>query len=614
MSDLPIPPDLKARLDALSSAELALVAGYAWAKSQTAGATAVPAAASAAAEKEPAAALTISAPRRVQILSASQTGNARRVAKALHERLTASGLEAHHSPMGDYNAQQISDEDIVLLITSTYGDGEPPEEALPLYRLLRGKNPPRLDGVDFAVLALGDSLFPKFCQAGKDFDESLALLGARRLRDCGYCDQDYRAAAESWSKDIAERLQTMPARSGDKSGENSGERRPAASDAVNAAAATPEAYDKFNPYAAHLLTRRRLTARTAEKDVEHLEIDLGDSGLRYQPGDTLGVWYENAPQLVADMLVCHQLRGEERVQIDGQEIPIAEALIRRLDITTSTPVLAQYYAQLSQNSDLQAALAAASADEAAQTAFLRANPPMTLFRDYPHPLDAPTLARLFRPLTPRLYSIASAQAKVGEAAHLCVGVVRHRHGQAAYVGGASGFLGERLAEGETVRIFIQDNPHFRLPADGNTPILMIGAGVGVAPFRAFMQQREADGARGENWLVFGNTRFTQDFLYHADWLKWRGDGLITRADLAWSRDRAEKVYVQHKLLEAAPDVWAYLQRGARVYVCGDALRMAKGVEAALREIARREGGMDEEAAEAWLETLREAGRYQRDVY
>lgn len=608
MSDLPIPPDLKARLDALSSAELALIAGYAWAKSQAAGTTAVSSSASAAAEKDPAAASTISAPRRVQILSASQTGNARRVAKALHERLTASGLEAHHSPMGDYNAQQISDEDIVLLITSTYGDGEPPEEALPLYKLLRGKNPPRLDGVNFAVLALGDRVFPRFCQAGKDFDESLALLGARRLRDCVYCDQDYRAAAESWSKDITTLLQTMPA--------HSGEKRPAAPDDADntVAEATPAAYDKFNPYAARLLTRRRLTARTAEKDVEHLEIDLGDSGLRYQPGDTLGVWYENAPQLVADMLVCHQLRGEERVQIDGQEIPIAEALIRWLDITTSTPVLAQYYAQLSQNGDLQAALAAASADDEAQTAFLRANPPMTLFRDYPHPLDAPTLARLFRPLTPRLYSIASAQAKVGEAVHLCVGVVRHRHGQAAYVGGASGFLGERLAEGETVRIFIQDNPHFRLPADGNTPILMIGAGVGVAPFRAFMQQREADGVRGENWLIFGNTRFTQDFLYHADWLKWRGDGLITRADLAWSRDRAEKVYVQHKLLEAASDVWAYLQRGAHVYVCGDASRMAKGVEAALREIARREGGMDEEAAEACLETLREAGRYQRDVY
>jgi len=254
MSDLPIPPDLKARLDALSSAELALVAGYAWAKSQAAGVTTVPAPTSAAAEKEPAAASTIFALRRVQILSASQTGNARRVAKALHERLAASGLDAHHSPMGDYNAQQISDEDIVLLITSTYGDGEPPEEALPLYKLLRGKNPPRLDGVDFAVLALGDRVFPRFCQAGKDFDESLALLGARRLRDCGYCDQDYRAAAESWSKDIADLLQTMPAQSGEKP--------PVAPDADNTVAeATPAAYDKFNPYVARLLTRRRLTAR-----------------------------------------------------------------------------------------------------------------------------------------------------------------------------------------------------------------------------------------------------------------------------------------------------------------------------------------------------------------
>lgn len=547
------------------------------------------------------------APRRVQILSASQTGNARRVAKALHERLTAAGMDARHTPMGDYKAGQISGEDIVLIVTSTYGDGEPPEEALSLYKLLHGKNPPRLDEVHFAVLALGDRVFPCFCQAGKDFDDRLAKLGAKRLLDCGQCDQDFHDAAAAWSKHIVDLLRSMPT-AGGKARSRIADAAGASVEAVVAAGAA--AYDKTHPYAARLSARRKITARNAEKDVEHIEFDLGDSALRYQPGDALGVWYENAPQLVADILNCHRLSGEERVRLDGDEIGVAEALARRLDITTSTPMLAQYYAQLGENGSLLSALA----DEGTNAAFLRANPPIALFRDYPHPLDAQTLVRLFRPLTPRLYSIASSQAKVGEAVHLCVHVVRYSHHGQIYTGGASGFLGEWLDEGDEARIFIEPNPRFRLPADGDTPILMIGAGVGIAPFRAFMQQREINGDRGENWLIFGNTRFTQDFLYHAEWLKWRGDGLLARADLAWSRDREEKVYVQHKLLDAAADVWAYLQRGAHVYVCGDALRMAKGVETALLDIIRTQGGMDEAAASVWLDGLREAGRYQRDVY
>lgn len=615
MADLPLPVDLKARLDALSSTELAFIAGYAWARSQShrleqtegtsvAGEFSTVAADSTNSTNESTASIVL---RRVQILSASQTGNARRVAKALYERLAAAGMEARHSPMGDYDAKQIGGEDIVLVVTSTYGDGEPPEEALPLYKLLHGKNPPRLDGVDFAVLALGDRVFPCFCQAGKDFDDRLAKLGARRLLDCGQCDQDFHDTAETWSKNIVNLLGSMQAVDGEEPPQIADTAKESVGAAV-AAGAGP--YDRTHPYAARFLTRRKITARNSEKDVEHIEIDLGDSGLRYQPGDALGVWYENAPQLVADILNCNRLSGEERVQLDGDEISVVEALTRRLDITTSTPMLAQHYARLGGTGDLLSALA----DEDSNAALLRVNPPIALFHDYPYPLDAQTLVRLFRPLAPRMYSIASSQAKVGEAVHLCVRVLQYSHHGQIYTGGASGFLGQGIGEGDEVRVFIESNPRFRLPADGDTPILMIAAGVGIAPFRAFVQQREVNGDRGENWLIFGNTRFTQDFVYHAEWLKWRGDGLLTRADLAWSRDREEKVYVQHKLLDAAVDVWAYLQRGAHVYVCGDALRMAKGVEAALLDIIRTQGGMDEAAARDWLDGLRETGRYQRDVY
>ena len=357
--------------------------------------------------------------------------------------------------------------------------------------------------------------------------------------------------------------------------------------------------------------RQKITARNAEKDVEHIEIDLSGSGIRYQAGDALGVLPVNAAHLVAEILQLSGLQGNESVQrADGSHTDIQTALSHELDITQNTPQFVQQYALLSGAEELKRTIENAEA----LNAYLALTPPVGVLAAFPVSLQAQDLYQLFRPQTPRLYSIASAQEEVGEEVHLTVGVVRFDHHGNTYTGAASGWLGERLAEGDEVRVFVEPNKLFRLPENGDTPIIMIGAGTGVAPFRAFMQQREANGDGGKNWLVFGNQKFTDDFLYQAEWLQYRKAGLLTRSDLAWSRQGKEKVYVQHKLQQAAADVWAWLQEGAHIYVCGDASRMARDVETTLLHIIAEQGNMSADDAEDYLNELREEKRYQRDVY
>ena len=489
------------------------------------------------------------------------------------------------------------------MVTSTQGEGEPPEEALPLYKFIYGKKKPDLSKLTFAVLGLGDSSYPNFCQAGKDFDAKFAELGAGRLNDLGICDLEFQANADAWVAAVVPKVAELTAQ--------------AASPSTTTAAhspATPSsgtAYTKENPYTATLSVRQKITSRTAEKDVEHIEIDLSGSGLHYQAGDALGVWPLNAADLVQEILNLNQLTGSETVQLsDGRETDIRTALTESADITQNTPAFVQQYAELTNNEELKTI----AADKAQLDAYLAATPPVGVFAAYPHPLDAQTLYSLFRPQTPRLYSIASAQDEVGEEVHLTIGVVRFDHHDHTYTGAASGYLGERLEEGSEVRVFVEPNPNFRLPQNGDTPIIMIGAGTGVAPFRSFMQQRAANGDSGKNWLFFGNQRLADDFLYQLEWSDWRKDGLLTRADLAWSRQGEHKVYVQHKIAECAAEVWNWLQQGAHIYVCGDAARMARDVENALIEVIETQGKLSRDEAEDYLNDLREDKRYQRDVY
>ena len=491
---IPISPELADQLKLLNPQQLAFLAGYAWAKS-TGGDAAAVSFQSQASAAQPAPA------RRVRILSASQTGNARKVAEQLLAKLKTSGVDAVLTAAADYKTKQLAEEDILLLVTSTQGEGEPPEEALPLHKFLNGKKAPDLSAVSFAVLGLGDSSYPKFCQAGRDFDWLLDKLGGKRLHEVGLCDLEYQAEADKWMAAVAEAVARLAA-------------APAAVPSGNGAAKAETegggtVYTKEKPFAASLAVRQRITSGHADKDVEHIEIDLTGSGIRYHAGDALGVWPINDEALVAEILQYAGLDGSENIRrADGGEREIRTALREDLDITQITPQFVRDYAALCGAEELQGT----AADAEALAAYLAATPPVGVLAQFPHKMTAQELYGLFRPQTPRLYSIASSQDEVGEEVHLTVGVVAFEHHGQAYTGAASGWLGGRLEEDGEVRVFVEPNKLFRLPENGDTPIIMIGAGTGVAPFRAFMQQRAANGDGGKNWLVFGNRKFTDDFL------------------------------------------------------------------------------------------------------
>ena len=591
----PLPPELAAQIAALNPLQLAWLSGYCW--SQAGGQAVQPGiGAPAAAAPAPAA-----EPLRVAVISASQTGNARKVAAELQQRLAAAGVNAVHAAAADYKPKNIAGEQLALLVTSTQGEGEPPEEALSLYKLLSGKKAPQLSGLKFAVLGLGDSSYPMFCGAGKSFDELLAKLGGERLLERQDCDLEYQAEAAAWLDKIVPlvgSLAAAPAAAATGTGNASGSPAPAA---------PASAYNKANPFPATLLARQKITGRDSEKDVRHIEIDLSGSGLQYRAGDALGVWFENDPAVVDEILAAVSLKGDEPVNAGGQGKTVREALLHDWEIGLNTPQFVQGYAEISGNPELKQAAADASA-------YAAANPIAGIVSQYPAALTAEQLAGLLRPLAPRLYSISSAPEEVGEEVHLTVGVLRYEHNGISRTGAASDFLGERLEEEGSVRVFVEENPRFRLPENSDTPVIMIGAGTGVAPFRAFMQQRAANGDSGKNWLIFGNQHFTQDFLYQTEWQGWAKDGLLNKYDFAWSRDQEEKIYVQHKIREEAAELWQWLQQGAHIYVCGDASRMAKDVEQALLDTIAEQGGLSADDADEYLDNLRQEGRYQRDVY
>jgi len=591
----PLPPELAAQIAALNPLQLAWLSGYCWSQ---AGGQAVQPGIGTPAAAAPAPAASAAEPLRVAVISASQTGNARKVAAELQQRLAAAGVNAVHAAAADYKPKNIAGEQLVLLVTSTQGEGEPPEEALSLYKLLSGKKAPKLSGLKFAVLGLGDSSYPMFCGAGKSFDELLAKLGGERLLERQNCDLEYQAEAVAWLDKIVPLVGSLAAAPAAATGTGNASGSPAA---------PASAYNKANPFPATLLVRQKITGRDSEKDVRHIEIDLSGSGLQYRAGDALGVWFENDPAVVDEILAAVSLKGDEPVNAGGQGKTVREALLHDWEIGLNTPQFVQGYAEISGNPELKQAAADASA-------YAAANPIAGIVSQYPAALTAEQLAGLLRPLAPRLYSISSAPEEVGEEVHLTVGVLRYEHNGIPRTGAASGFLGERLEEEGSVRVFVEENPRFRLPENPDTPVIMIGAGTGVAPFRAFMQQRAANGDSGKNWLIFGNQYFTQDFLYQTEWQGWAKDGLLNKYDFAWSRDQEEKIYVQHKIREEAAELWQWLQQGAHIYVCGDASRMAKDVEQALLDTIAEQGGLSADDADEYLDNLRQEGRYQRDVY
>lgn len=536
------------------------------------------------------------------ILYGSQTGNAKSVAQEFKAKLDALNIPAAIVSMADYKQKQLKTESHVVIIVSTHGIGEAPDDAVALHSFLAGKKAPKLNDLNFAVLGLGDTSYEFFCQTAKDFDKRLQDLGATRITDRVDCDVDYDADVAAWFDTITHQVKD------ELSAKSSQSVIPSLN--VHPSAAVASQYTKKLPYTATLLESQKITGRDSVKDIRHIEISLENSGIQYRPGDALGVWFKNDINLVGELTTLLGLQGDTSVNWSGDDYNFNDALINKLELTQSYPTFVTKYAKYANNIELNALLD----DKSVLREYLSQRQIIDVVRQYPAKLNAQQFVDTLRMITPRLYSIASSQAEVEDEVHLTVALVEYDAHGYAHQGGASSFLSTRLDEGGEVNVFVEKNDNFRLPDDGNTPVIMIGPGTGIAPFRAFMQQREAEEASGENWLFFGNPNYTQDFLYQTEWQRFVKDGVLNKVSLAFSRDQEQKVYVQHRMLEQGAEIYQWLEQGAHIYVCGDANHMAKDVQDALVQIVIAHGAKSDEQAEQYISDLRRAKRYQKDVY
>ncbi len=527
------------------------------------------------------------------ILFGSQTGTAESLAKRAAKEAGKHGFAATVMDMAQFSTSKLAQEKNLLVITSTYGDGEPPDNAKSLHAALAAPGAPSLAGVHFSLCALGDTNYIQFCQCGKDFDDRLEKLGATRVSARVDCDLDYDKKFEAWLRDALAALGGVGA---------AATSAVAAETIKTAPAETAPGYSRKNPFPAALRCSRLLNASGSAKEVRHVEFSLEGSGLAYAPGDALGVFPQNCPELVGEVLSALGCDGEEAVPVPaGGTTSLRHALTAHYDLgKPSAELIARYAAPASGGG-------AATATAVLHVSDVVAVRPETRLA----PVD---FVRLLRPLQPRLYSISSSlQAHPGQV-HLTVGAVRYEAHGRARKGVCSTFLADRCTPGAAVPVFVHHNTAFKLPADSNVPIIMVGPGTGIAPFRAFLQERRAAGAKGKNWLFFGDQRAATDFLYQDELAAFQRDGLLTHLDTAFSRDQPEKIYVQHRMLEGAHQLYAWLEAGAYFYVCGDASRMAKDVDAALHKIIEISGGKTPAQAADYVQALKAARRYARDVY
>ncbi|MEO0894663.1 MAG: assimilatory sulfite reductase (NADPH) flavoprotein subunit [Pseudomonadota bacterium] len=536
------------------------------------------------------------------ILYGTQTGNAKHVASDLAEGAKARGLDVKLVNMADYKPIKLKDEKFITIVTATYGEGEPPEGAEKFYSFVGSKKAPKLDGVKVAVLGLGDSSYEYFNKTATDFADRFRALGAEIVVEPGLFDVDYDDHAPGWITGALDHFEPELKKGG------------ASANVVQmpglVAPAAVSEWTKKKPFEAEITEVQKITGRDSSKDVRHVEISLEGSGLSYQPGDSLGVYFHNDADEIDAVLKLLDLDGAAEVNVGEASRALREALIEDMELTQSYPGFVEKFAATTDND----ALIKLAEDKAALRDYLAERQVFDVIHEHPAAIAPQTLIDCLRKMQPRLYSIASSQAEVDDEVHLTVGVVEWDAFERGHLGGASGHLGRRAGEGDGLRVFVESNENFRLPESPDTPVIMVGPGTGIAPFRAFLQEREAQEAEGKNWLFFGNPHFTQDFLYQVELQRYLKSGLLSRLDVAFSRDQKEKIYVQHRMLEHGAELFKWLEEGAHFYVCGDAKRMAKDVHAALVDVVMTHGGVEKEAAEAYLQKLRDEKRYQRDVY
>jgi sulfite reductase (NADPH) flavoprotein alpha-component len=540
--------------------------------------------------------------KEVTILYGSQTGNAQALAKKAGKTLEGNGYEVIVSSMSDFKTNNLKKVQNLLILVSTHGEGDPPDNALSFHEYLHGRRAPQLEGLHYSVLSLGDSSYEFFCQTGKEFDSRLEELGGTRLYPRVDCDLDYDEPAGEWLEGILSHL-------------NGAEGVSAQGKAATALKVGKTIYSRTNPFKAEVLENINLNGRGSNKETRHLEISLEGSGLTYNPGDSLGIYPDNDPALVGQLLDILPWNPEVRVTVNkqGETLTLKEAFTSHYEITVLTKPLLEKAAQLTTSEGLRDLVAPESNEKL--NSYLYGRYLLDLVQDFgAWGSSAQEFVSILRKIPARLYSIASSLAANPDEVHLTIGAVRYEAHERERKGVCSTYCAERVKPGDSIAVYIQENDNFKLPEDPATPIIMVGPGTGAAPFRAFMQEREETGAQGKSWLFFGDQHFVTDFLYQTEWQKWLKEGVLTKMDIAFSRDTAEKVYVQHRMLENSVELFKWLEEGAVVYICGDEKNMAHDVHKTLVKIIETEGSMTLEQAEAFLADMQQQKRYQRDVY
>lgn len=541
--------------------------------------------------------------RDITVLYGSETGNAQGVAEMFGERLQGLGHTVEVKGMDEIKPRNIKKVEDLFIVTATHGEGDPPDNAIELHEFLHGRKAPKLEGVRFSVLALGDQSYDHFCQTGKDFDAKLEELGAERLYERIDCDVDYDEDAEKW---IAKVIDALNEETG-----STAQAEEVVSETIQSE--KQQKHSKANPFYAEVLENINLNGRGSAKETRHIELLLEDFNEEYEPGDCLVVLPENDPELVKQLIETLEWDPEQDIVIneDEDKMTLQDALTRHFEITRLTKPLVQKAATLFNNDEL----AKKETDSDWIKSYIDGRDLIDLIQDFkPDGLKPDDLYGMLRKLPPREYSIASSYQAAPDEVHITVGAVRYQAHGRDRSGVCSIQLAERIEPGDTVPVYLKHNPNFKFPKDEETPVIMIGPGTGVAPFRSYMQEREELELEGNTWLFFGNQHFRTDFLYQTEWQSWLEDGYLERMDVAFSRDTDDKVYVQHKIKENAKLFNEWLERGASIYVCGDEKYMAKDVHEAIKQVISQERQISEDDAEEFLKQLKRDKKYQRDIY
>ena len=536
------------------------------------------------------------------ILFASQTGNSQHVAQKLANQLKDNGVEVTLESTGKFKTKELKKIDHLLIVASTHGEGEPPDQAIQFHEFLYGKRAPKLDGLKFGVLALGDSSYEFFCKTGADFDSQLEALGATRIVPRVDCDVDYEDDATKWIQSVVEFFEQT-----------------SASDTALKAKSTYEAttnneasnFSRKHPFYAEVLENITLNGRGSNKQTQHLELSLEGSGISFEPGDSLGIIPENNEQLVALLIEALAFDAGQLVTVNGASITLQEALQKHLEITVLSKPLLQKLQAFTTNEQL----AALTADGGEWKTYAYGRDLIDVVNEFgPFNWGAQQFVDQLRKIPARLYSIASSQLAREDEVHLTIGKVSYEVDGRTRLGVASTQVADRIEIGDKLAVYVHKNPNFKLPENDETPIIMIGAGTGIAPFRSFVEERAERGAKGKSWLFFGEQHFVTDFYYQVEWQSWLADGSLTNLTLAFSRDQQEKIYVQHRLKQHAAEIFEWLEQGAALYVCGDEKSMASDVDRAIKEIVAEQSNTSFEEATAYVEQLKQQQRYNRDVY